>query len=388
MNLHTAERTHGYTESVIRMMTRLAGEHGALNLSQGFPDFACPDTLKIGAARAIYDDINQYAITWGAKRYREALAEKYREWYGMEVDPETELTVTCGATEAVVATLLAIVDPGDEVIVLEPFYENYGPDTILCQATPVFVRLAEDWSIDFDRLEAAFSEGTRAIVVNTPNNPTGRVFTRAEMEGIAALCRRFDAYAVTDEVYEHIVYDGHEHIPMATLPGMRDRTITVSGASKTFAVTGWRIGSIVAHPDVTDAIRKVHDFLTVGAAAPLQEGVAAGLEMLPDSYYRELGELYRAKREIFYPSLIEAGFRCERPAGAYYILADFSELSDLPDDEFSLWMTREIGVTPVPGSSFFSAPGPGRHLVRFAFCKTDDVLREAAERLATIRTRV
>jgi aspartate/methionine/tyrosine aminotransferase len=231
MTMHTAKRTHGYTESVIRMMTRLANQHGAINLSQGFPNFECPDVLKEGATRAIREDVNQYAITWGAKRYRDVLAAKYREWYDMDVDPERHLTITCGATEACVAVLLAIVDPGDEVIVLEPFYENYGPDTVLCSATPVFVKLADDWSIDFDRLRVAFSARTRAIIVNTPNNPTGRVLTRDELEGIAALCREFDAYAVTDEVYEHITYDDHEHVPMATLPGMRDRTITVSSAS-------------------------------------------------------------------------------------------------------------------------------------------------------------
>ncbi len=385
MTMHTARRTHGYTESVIRMMTRLAARHGAINLAQGFPNFPAPDVLKEGAAAAIHGDVNQYAITWGAKRFRDALVAKYVDWYGMEIDPETEVTVTCGATEAVVATLLAIVDPGDEVIVLEPFYENYGPDTVLCAAKPVFVPLGDGWRIDFDRLRAVFSERTRAIVVNTPNNPTGRVFLREELEGIAALCREFDAYAVTDEVYEHIVYDGHGHVPMATLPGMRDRTITVSGASKTFAVTGWRIGTIVAHPEVTDAIRKVHDFLTVGAPAPLQEGVAAGMETLPAEYYEELGELYRRKRDIFYGSLVDAGFECAPPEGAYYILADFSNLSDLPDDRFAEWLTAEVGVAPVPGSSFFNDPNDGRRLVRFAFCKTDDLLEEAAERLSAVR---
>ena len=388
MSLHTAKRTHGYTESVIRMMTRLANRHGAINLSQGFPNFECPDVLKAGANRAILEGVNQYAITWGAKRYRDALAAKYGEWYDLDVDPERHLTITCGATEGCVAVLLAIVDPGDEVIVLEPFYENYGPDTVLCSATPVFVRLAADWSIEFERLRAAFSSRTRAIIVNTPNNPTGRVFTREELEGIASLCEEFDAYAVTDEVYEHITYDGREHIPMATLPGMRDRTITVSSASKTFAVTGWRIGTILAHEEVSDAIRKVHDFLTVGAAAPLQEGVAEGLETLPRSYYEDLGALYRAKRELFYPALVDAGFRCAPPEGAYYILADFSDLSDAPDDEFALWLTREIGVTPVPGSSFFSDPADGRRLVRWAFCKTEDLLEQAAERLSRIRALV
>lgn len=370
------------------MMTRLAARHDAINLSQGFPNFECPDVLKDGAIRAIRENVNQYAITWGAKRYRDALARKYGEWYDMDVDPERNLTITCGATEACVAVLLAIVDPGDEVIVLEPFYENYGPDTVLCSATPVFVRLADDWSIDFDRLGAAFSPRTRAIIVNTPNNPTGRVFTREELEGIAALCREFDAYAVTDEVYEHITYDGARHIPMATLPGMRDRTITVSSASKTFAVTGWRIGTIVAHPAVSDAIRKVHDFLTVGAAAPLQEGVATALETLPPSYYEGLSGVYGRKRELFYPALVDAGFRCAAPEGAYYILADFSDLSDLPDDEFALWLTKEVGVTPVPGSSFFRDPADGRRLVRWAFCKTEDLLEEAAERLARVRSLV
>ena len=388
MKIHTARRTHGFTESVIRMMTRLSNEHGAINLSQGFPDFESPDTLKIGAARAIYDDVNQYAITWGAKRYRDALAASYRDWYGLDVDPEAHLTITCGATEAMMAVLLAVVDPGEEVIVFEPFYENYGPDTTLCDATPVFVPLTAEWQIDFDRLRAAFSDRTRAIIVNTPNNPTGRVFRRDELEKIAILCQEFDAYAITDEVYEHILYDGARHIPMATLPGMRDRTITISAASKTFAVTGWRMGTIVAHPELSDAIRKVHDFLTVGAAAPLQEGVATGLEMLPPSYYEGLADVYGAKRDLFYPALVEAGFDCLKPQGAYYVLADFSNLSDLPDDEFAFWLTRTVGVAPVPGSSFFHNPEDGRRLVRFAFCKTEELLEQAAERLVTIKARV
>ena len=388
MKIHTARRTHGFTESVIRMMTRLSNEHGAINLSQGFPDFESPDTLKIGAARAIYDDVNQYAITWGAKRYRDALAASYRDWYGLDVDPEAHLTITCGATEAMMAVLLAVVDPGEEVIVFEPFYENYGPDTTLCDATPVFVPLTSEWQIDFDRLRAAFSDQTRAIIVNTPNNPTGRVLRRAELEKIAILCQEFDAYAITDEVYEHILYDGARHIPMATLPGMRDRTITISAASKTFAVTGWRMGTIVAHPELSDAIRKVHDFLTVGAAAPLQEGVATGLEMLPPSYYEGLADLYGTKRDLFYPALVEAGFDCRKPEGAYYVLADFSDLSDLPDDEFAFWLTRTVGVAPVPGSSFFHNPEDGRKLVRFAFCKTEALLEQAAERLVTVKARV
>ena len=381
--VYTAIRTHGFTESVIREMTRVANEHGAINLSQGFPNFPAPDVVKEGAIEAIRSDVNQYAITWGAKRLRDAIAAKYARWYGMEVDPEREIVVTCGATEAVVAALLAIVDPGDEVIIFEPYYENYWPDTILCSAEPVFVQMDLTGEIDLDRLAAAFSSRTRAIVVNSPNNPTGRVLRRSELEGIAELCERHDAYAVTDEIYEHILYEG-EHIPIATLDGMAERTITVSGASKTFSITGWRIGTIVAPAGVTGAIRKVHDFLTVGAPAPLQEGLAAGMETLGQDYYDRLTADYRARREVMVDGLLAAGFSCEPPGGAYYVMADFSALSDLPDDEFSVWLTREIGVTPVPGSSFYRNPADGRNLVRFAFCKTGDLLLEAVERLAAL----
>jgi len=384
--MHTARRTHGFTESVIRGMTRLATEHGAINLAQGFPNFPCPDVLKEAAARAIRDDVNQYAITWGAKRLRDALARKYADWYAMTVDPEAEVTITCGATEAMASTVLALVDPGDEVIVLEPFYENYGPDAILCGARPVFVPMAPGAPLDLDRLAAAFSGATRAIIVCTPNNPAGRVLTRAELEGIAELCRRHDAYAVTDEIYEHIYYEG-THVPIATLDAMRERTITISGASKTFSVTGWRIGTIVAPPAATDAIRKVHDFLTVGAPAPLQEAVAVGIETLGRGYYDELARDYRRRRDMLCEGLVSAGFRLTPPEGAYYVLADFSGLSDLPDDEFSHWLTREIGVAPVPGSSFYSRPELGRHLVRFAFCKTEETLQMAVGRLQQCRSR-
>ncbi|HYL22035.1 MAG TPA: aminotransferase class I/II-fold pyridoxal phosphate-dependent enzyme [Gemmatimonadales bacterium] len=384
MRPHTARRTHGFTESVIRGMTRLATEHGAINLAQGFPNFPAPDVLKQAAARAIHDDVNQYAVTWGAKRLRDALARKYTEWYGMTVHPDAEVTVTCGATEAMASALLAVVDPADEVIVFEPFYENYGPDAILCGAKPVYVPLVAGAELDLDRLAAAFSPRTRAIIVCTPNNPTGRVLARHELEAIADLCQRHDAYAVTDEIYEHIYYEG-QHIPIATLDGMRERTITISGASKTFSVTGWRVGTIVAPREATDAIRKVHDFLTVGAPAPLQEAVAAGLELLGDDYYEALVRDYRARRDVLHHALVDAGFCCTPPQGAYYILADFAGISELPDDEFATWLTKEIGVAPVPGSSFYSRADLGCRLVRFAFCKTEDVLRDAARRLAGLR---
>lgn len=379
----TARRTHGFTESVIRGMTRLARKHGAVNLAQGFPNFPAPDLIKREGQRAIAEGINQYAITWGSDRLREAIAGHQSRHYGLDVDPDREITVACGATEAMASTFLALVNPGDEVVILEPFYENYGPDAELCGAEPVFVRLGEDRTIDLERLQRAFSDRTRAVVLNTPNNPTGRVFDRREMEGVAELCRRHDAYVFTDEIYEHIWYEG-EHLSMASLPGMRERTVTVSGASKTFSITGWRIGWIVAPPEATDAIRKVHDFLTVGAPAPLQEGVAAGLEQLGEEYYEALEEDYRRRREILHEGLTGAGFRCSRPEGAYYVLADFSDVSDLPDDEFARWLTREVGVAPVPGSSFFSEPERGRDLVRFAFCKTEETLEKAAARLASL----
>lgn len=382
--MRTARRTHSFTESVIRGMTRLAMQHDAINLAQGFPNFAAPEVLKEAAMQAIRDDINQYSVTWGARRLRQALVRKYAEWYDLDVDPETELTVCCGATEAMASTLMAIVDPGEEVIVLEPFYENYGPDAVLCGAQPVFLPMPLGQPLDMDRVAAAFSRRTRAIIINTPNNPTGHVFSREELEGISELCREHDAYAVTDEIYEHILYDG-EHIPIATLPDMYDRAITISGASKTFSVTGWRIGTVVAPPDVTDAIRKVHDFLTVGAPAPLQEGVAAALEALGPEYYSGLAASYRARRDLMHAGLVEAGFRCAPPAGAYYILADFSDISCQRDDEFAEWLVREVGVASVPGSSFYSRPQDGRTMVRFAFCKTEELLADAARRLRMIR---
>ena len=380
--MRTARRTHGFTESVIREMTRVAAEHGAINLAQGFPDFEAPDLLKEAACAAIRADVNQYAVTWGTPRFRRALADKYRRFYNMDVDEAREVTVTCGATEAMAAALLAIVNPGEEVIVFEPFYENYGPDAILCDAKPVWVPMSADAPLDLDRLKAAFNKNTRAIVINTPNNPTGRIFTLAELEAIAELCRQHDVIAVTDEIYEHIRYDG-AHIPLAMIDGMRDRTITISGASKTYSVTGWRIGTIISPPDITGAIRKVHDFLTVGAPAPLQEAIATAMEELGDDYYTTLSEQYRARRDVLYQGLIDAGFKCAPPAGAYYILADFSELSERDDNDYARWLAAR-GVASVPGSSFFKDPNGGRKLTRFAFCKKIDTLRAAAERLRAI----
>ncbi len=380
MPLSPARRTRAFRESVIRGMSRVAAEHGAINLAQGFPNFTAPGLLKEAAARAIHDNLNQYAITWGARRLREAVARKYAGWYGMGVNPETEVTITCGATEGMIATLMALVDPGDEVIVFEPFYENYGPDTLLCEATPVYLPLLPGEALDLDRLADAFSPRTRAIIVNTPANPVGRVLTRQELEGIAALCQRHDAWAITDEIYEHIRYEG-EHVPIATLPGMRQRTVTISGASKTFSITGWRIGTVVAPAAATDAIRKVHDFLTVGAPAPLQEGLAVAMDQLGREFYDQMATDYRRRRDLLYAAVVQAGFRATPPEGAYYILADFSGLSDLDDTSFAHWLARERGVAPVPGSSFFSHPELGRRYVRFVFCKTDELLLEAAARL-------
>ncbi|MEE8147604.1 MAG: aminotransferase class I/II-fold pyridoxal phosphate-dependent enzyme [Longimicrobiales bacterium] len=377
----TARRTHTFTESVIREMTRVAQEHGAINLAQGFPDFEAPLLLKQAACEAIMADINQYAITWGAPSLRGALVEKYRAWYGMEVDGDREITVTCGATEAMAAIMLAVVDPGDEVIVLEPFYENYGPDAILSQAEPRFLPLEPpDYRLDPDRLLSLVGPRTKGIVINTPNNPTGRVFSRAELEAVAEVCRTHGLLAITDEIYEHIYYEG-EHIPLATLDGMKDRTITVSGFSKTFSVTGWRVGTIIAPPDLTDAIRKVHDFLTVGSPAPLQEACATAMNQLDRDYYDSGIAAYRERRDVLHGALQRAGFECRKPEGAYYVLADFSQLSSEDDDAFARRLTAEAQVASVPGSSFFSEPARGSNLIRFAFCKRVETLREAGERL-------
>lgn len=381
-----SQKSRRFTESVIREMTRLANAHGAVNLSQGFPDFPAPEAIKQEAARAVLADVNQYAITWGAKRLRDALVAKHRRFSGLSFDPEREVAVCCGATECMAATLMALVDPGDEVIVFEPFYENYGPDAILSGATPRFVRLREpDWAFDPAELEAAFNERTRAIVVNTPNNPTGKVFTRPELESIAALCRRWNVIAVTDEIYEHIVYEG-EHISMAALEGMRERTVTISGLSKTWSVTGWRIGWCLAPPAITDAIRKVHDFLTVGAPAPLQEAAAVALGM-PDAYYAGLAEGYRDKRAYLVPALAAAGFGVFEPRGAYYCMTDISGFGFDDDVTFARFLVTDVGVAAVPGSSFYSDPASGRQRLRFHFARKRETLAAAVERLQSLRAR-
>jgi aspartate/methionine/tyrosine aminotransferase len=387
MSVRPSAKAARFTESVIREMTRLAQLHGAVNLSQGFPDFPAPAEVKEAARRAVAADINQYAITWGARSLREAIAAKQERLYGLRVDPEREITVTCGSTEAMIAALLAVLDAGDEVVVFEPFYENYGPDAILSGAQPRFVRLRPpDWSFDPDELARAFGPRTRAVVVNTPNNPTGKVFTRAELETVAELCRRHDALAITDEIYEHILYDGAVHVPMATLPGMADRTITINGMSKTYSVTGWRVGWAIAPPVLTSAVRKVHDFLTVGAAAPLQEAGAAALA-LPESYYRDLAQAYATRRARLVAILERAGFVVYRPAGAYYVMTETTGLGWDDDVAFARHLIETVGVAVVPGSSFYQDPKDGRHQVRFAFCKKEETLAEAERRLARLQPR-
>jgi aminotransferase len=386
---HVSQKASRFTESVIREMTREALKHGAVNLSQGFPDFPAPEDIKTRAMQAIADDVNQYAITWGARDFREAIARK-TEWYlGLEVDPETELTVTCGSTEGMIAAMMATVDPGDEVVIFEPFYENYGPDVILSDARPRYVSLRPpDWSFDRDELRAAFNEKTKAIIICNPNNPTGKVFTRDELEFIASLAREYDALCFTDEIYEHILYPREdasiEHISMAQLDGMRERTVIVNSMSKTYSVTGWRVGYVLAPPEITNAIRKVHDFLTVGAAAPLQAAGAYALS-LPQEYYAKLQSDYVARRDLLLPVLEEAGFRTYRPDGAYYIMTDISGFGFKSDVEFTRHLIREVGVACVPGSSFYSRPELGAQQVRFCFCKRDETLLKAAERLGKLR---
>lgn len=372
-----------FSESVIREMTRLAMVHGAINLAQGYPDFPAPEFIKRAAIEAINADINQYAITWGSPRLRRAIAGKTKRFSGLDLDPDREVTVTCGATEAMMAAMLAFVEPGDEVIVFEPFYENYVPDAAMSGAKLAFVTLhAPEFRFDPAELRAAFSERTRAIIVNTPNNPSGKVFTREELQQIAALCQQFDALCITDEIYEHILYDGREHVSMATLPGMYERTVTISGLSKTFSVTGWRLGYVLAPPPLSDAVRKVHDFLTVGAPAPLQEAAAVAIEQA-DDYYGQLREMYAAKRSMLLSALREAGFACHSPQGAYYVMADFAALGfDGGDTLFARKLIEQTGVAAVPGSSFYRRGSEGNRFLRFTFSKSGETLAAAAERLA------
>jgi aminotransferase len=381
-----------FTESVIREMTRLNQLYGGVNLSQGFPDFPAPAAVKDAACAAIHADVNQYAVTWGARPLREAIAREFTRRYGVPVVADEQVTVCCGSTEAMMATMMAIIDPGDEVVIFEPFYENYGPDAILSGATPRYVTLHEpdpsaapdsprsDWTFDPDELAAAFNARTKAIIINTPNNPTGKVFSRDELETIAALCRKWDAIAISDEIYEHIIYDGHTHIPIATIEGMADRTITLNGLSKTYSVTGWRVGWTISPPSLTGAIRKVHDFLTVGAAAPLQEAGAVALE-LPEDYYRQLAENYRGRRDVLLKTLQKHHFTVYKPFGAYYIMTDISVFGFADDVEFARYLVKDIGVAAVPGSSFYKTPGAGKTKLRFCFCKKDETLQEADRRL-------
>jgi aspartate/methionine/tyrosine aminotransferase len=387
-----SSKAASFTESVIREMTREAMKYGAVNLGQGFPDWAAPEDIKQKAMEAIAADHNQYAITWGVKSFRDAIVEKTKWFLGLEIDPETEITVTCGSTEGMVAAMMATVDEGEEVVVFEPFYENYAPDAILSDARPRHVplyRTDEGFTFDRDELRAAFNEKTKAIIICNPNNPTGKVFTREELEFIADLCKEFDALCFTDEIYEHILYstDGApapDHISMATLPGMRERTVVVNSMSKTYSVTGWRVGWCIAPPDITSAIRKVHDFLTVGAANALQHAGAYALR-LPQEYYASLQSLYQEKRDFIVPVLKNAGFKCDYPAGAYYVMTDISDFGFENDVEFTKYLIREIGVAVVPGSSFYHDPKMGSQMVRFCFCKKDETLEAAAQNLQKLR---
>jgi aspartate/methionine/tyrosine aminotransferase len=378
-----SRRVDHFVESVIRDMTRLSIKHDAINLAQGFPDFPAPLELKRAAADAIMGDFNQYSITWGAKDLREEISRKALKYNHIEADSDSEVTVTCGSTEAMMASMLALINEGEEVVVFEPFYENYGPDAAVSGAVPRFVPLNDNGSIDEDALASAFNQRTRALILNTPNNPCGKVFTKDELKLIADLCTEHDVIAVTDEIYEYILYDGKKHISIASLDEMKDRTITISGFSKTYSVTGWRIGYAVAQKELTSAIRKVHDFLTVGAPAPLQHACVTALNF-PDSYYKELASMYDWKRKLLYGALKKAGFRCSLPDGAYYILADIPDGIGMDDMAFARYLVSEIGVAAVPGSSFFKSE-EGKHKLRFTFSKKEETLMEAARRLEGLK---
>ncbi len=380
-----SDRVQRFPESVIREMTRVAGAHGAINLSQGFPDFDPPRAVVRAAQQALENGHNQYSTTWGAPELREAVARRAKTFNGIDADPEANLVVTCGSTEAMMAAMLSLINPGDEVVVFEPFYENYGPDAVMSGATPRYVRMAwPDWRIDEEALKAAFSTRTKAVIVNTPNNPTGKVYSKGELRLLADLCADHDVVAVTDEIYEHIVYDGQRHISLATLGDMAERTITINGLSKTYSATGWRIGWAIAPKTLADAMRRIHDFLTVGAPHPLQIGAAAALA-LPESYYAELARMYRAKRDRFVGGLRAVGLDCREPGGAYYVMADFSRLPFEDDWASAMYLVERLGVATVPGSSFYGNPEDGARYVRFMFSKTDETLEEALRRLEPLK---
>ncbi|PYN30255.1 MAG: aminotransferase [Candidatus Rokuibacteriota bacterium] len=371
-------------------MTRVVDARGGVNLAQGMPNFPPPRELLEAAHRAIEGDFHQYAITWGAPSLRRAIADKYAKVYGMDVDPERNVTVCCGSTETMLSTLLAVLNPGDEVIIFEPFYENYGPGCIISGAEPVFVPLEPpDFAFDPDRLTKAVTPRTRAIILNSPNNPTGKVFSRAELETIATLCREHNLLAITDEIYEHIVYDGLGHTPIATLPGMAERTVTISGISKSYSVTGWRVGYAIAPAGLSVGIRRAHDFVTVGAPHLLQEAAVTALG-LPDAYYVRLREEYQARRDLLWGYVEKAGFVAWKPRGAYYILTDvahfLTQYGVKDDTAFAMWLIENVGVATVPGSSFYAHPELGRTKIRFCFPKTDDVLRDAGERLLKLQS--
>ena len=384
-HIRISHKAASFAESVIREMTRLANRHGAINLAQGFPDFPAPEEIKEAARRAIEADVNQYAITWGAQPFREAIAAKFERDYGMAVDPEKQICVTCGSTEAMISAVLAVIDPGDEVVVFEPFYENYGPDTILAGAIPRYVTLHEpDWTFDESELQAAFTNRTRGIILNSPNNPTGKVFSKDELEAIARLCQRYGVVAFTDEIYEHIIYDGAVHIPLITMPGMEDRTVTINALSKTYSVTGWRVGWTIASTDLTDGIRRVHDFLTVGAAAPLQEAGTVAVS-LPEAYYEQLGREYTERRDLMLDILRSIPLSVFKPTGAYYVMADVGPLGFETDLEAARYLLQDVGVATVPGSSFYSEPKLGKDKLRFSFCKRLETLRAVGDRLNKLR---
>jgi aspartate/methionine/tyrosine aminotransferase len=378
-----SRRIENFTDSVIRRMTRIANEHGAVNLSQGFPDFDPPVELKNALKDAADGDKHQYSITWGAQNFREALAKKQSKFMGFPIDPQTQLVVTCGSTEAMMAAMLTVVNPGDKVIVFSPFYENYTADAILSGAEPIYVHLRPPlFGFDVDELETAFKQNPKALILCNPSNPSGKVFTREELEAIARFAKKYDTFVITDEVYEHIVYEPFKHVYMASIPGMFERTISCSSLSKTYSITGWRLGYIIAPEQIIDGARKVHDFLTVGAAAPLQEAAVTALNF-DDDYYHKLKEVYTEKKDFFIQGLEKLGLKYTVPQGAYYVLVDISEFGATSDLEFCEWMAREVGVAAVPGSSFFKEDI--NHLIRFHFAKNIETLSEALKRLESLR---